>query len=254
MSTRPAAVTMNVRQRAQSLLSPLNLHLAGIAVVGVINLYLLVTVILLYNQAKGQDAEAVSKQEIALKSAKIASHPLEGLDVKLKRASSDADQFSMTRLPVSYSEIASELGALAKKQNVRLTRVQYAQASASSATQNGPTAAALQGASQNDPASQLTEVRMDASLTGDYRPLVVFLNNLERDRLFFVITGITLSGQQSGVVNLRIRITTYIRGTASEEEMQRVSIGNLGNPGADAQPADDAAAAATAAQGKGGTL
>ena len=119
MNTRPAAVTSNVRQRAQSLLSPLNLHLAGIAVVGVINLYLLVTVILLYNQAKGQDAEAVSKQEIALKSAKIASQPLEGLDVKLKRASSDADQFSMTRLPVSYSEIASELGALAKKQNVR---------------------------------------------------------------------------------------------------------------------------------------
>ena len=92
---------------------------------------------------------------------------------------------------------------------------------------------------------------MDASLTGDYRPLVIFVNNLERDRLFFVISGITLSGQQSGVVNLRIRITTYIRGTASEEEMQRVSIGNLGT---DAQPADDAATAAQTIQKTGGTL
>jgi hypothetical protein len=57
----------------------------------------------------------------------------------------------------------------------------------------------------------LTEVRMDASLNGDYRPLVLFMNSLERDKMFFLISGVTLTGQQSGMVGLRLRLTTYLR-------------------------------------------
>ncbi len=61
-------------------------------------------------------------------------------------------------------------------------------------------------------AGELTEVRMDASLSGDYRPLVQLINSLERDKMFFVIDGVTLTGQQTGTVNLRLRLTTYLRG------------------------------------------
>ena len=57
----------------------------------------------------------------------------------------------------------------------------------------------------------LTEVDMDATLTGDYRPLMQFLNGLERSRTFFMVNSITLSGQQSGTVNLRMRLLTYLR-------------------------------------------
>ena len=64
---------------------------------------------------------------------------------------------------------------------------------------------------QAPPAHGLTEVRMDAQLTGDYRSLAQFLNGLERNRSFFLITQIALSGQQSGIVNLRIRFITYLR-------------------------------------------
>jgi type IV pilus assembly protein PilO len=52
---------------------------------------------------------------------------------------------------------------------------------------------------------------MDASLNGDYRPLVLFMNSLERDKMFFLISGVTLTGQQSGMVGLRLRLTTYLR-------------------------------------------
>ena len=208
LSRRPTAVTMNVRQRTQDALSPLNLHLAAVALLGLINLYLLVHMVILYQQAKGQNADAIARQQVALKTAQIAAQPLEGLDVKLERANVDADAFYAERLPVSYSEIAQEIGVLAKKTTVRLAGAQYSQ-----------------NAVTGDAAGQLTQVTLDARLTGDYRPLVEFINGLERDKIFFLISGVTLTGQQSGTVNLRVRITTYIRGMASEADAQKVAVG-----------------------------
>ena len=226
------AFTTNLRQRSRDWLTPLSLHYAGLGVVVLINLYLVIQMGVLWQQAKGQDAEAVASQQVALKTAEIQARPLEGLDVKLTRANQEADRFYADRLPVSYSEVLSELGALTKRQGVRLTHVNYAQA-----------AVAAQGV------SQLTEVRMDASLTGDYRSLVLFLNGLERDRVFFVINGVTLTGQQSGTVNLRIRLTTYLRGMAPGE-VQAAAVENSPSSALD-KDLDAQAAKAAAAQSGG---
>jgi hypothetical protein len=91
--------------------------------------------------------------------------------------------------------MAGELGTLAAKDNVRLTRAQY------------PSAPAING---------LTEIRVDASLSGEYTQLMHFINDLERDKnhVFFVINALTLSGQQGGLVNLRLRMTTYLRSSS----------------------------------------
>ena len=226
---RPSAFATSLRERSRDWLTPLSLHYAGLAVILLINLYLLVQTGVLWQQAKGQDAEAVASQQVALKTAELQARPLEGLDVKLTRASQEADRFYADRLPVSYSEVLSELGGLTKRQNVRLTHVNYAQA-----------AVAAQGV------SQLTEVRMDASLTGDYRSLVLFLNGLERDRVFFVINGVTLTGQQSGTVNLRIRLTTYLRGMVPGE-VQAAIVENSPSSALD-KDLDAQAAKAAAAQ------
>jgi type IV pilus assembly protein PilO len=83
---------------------------------------------------------------------------------------------------------------------VKLTRGQYAE---------GPVLA--------DSAGALTEVRMDYSLTGDYRPLVQFINGLERDKMFFSIRAMALTGQQSGAVGVRLRLMTYLRAPAGAE-------------------------------------
>ena len=37
-----------------------------------------------------------------------------------------------------------------------------------------------------------------------------FINGLERDKSFYVINALTLTGQQEGKVNLRLRLTTYL--------------------------------------------
>lgn len=234
MAARPRGTRLEVRRRTRDLLSPLNLHLAGLSLLGLVCLYLLVQMAFTWQKAKGQDADAVSRQKLALATADIAARPLQGLDVKLARSNHNSDAFYHERLPVSYSEIASELGNLATAEKVRQSRVQYSQAPVT-----------------GDAGQQLTEVRMDASLSGDYRALVHFLNGLERDKVFFLITGVTLTGQQTGTVNLRIRVTTFLRGLRTEEEMQRYAVGvETGATGADAGL--DAATARSGSSALGG--
>jgi len=144
--------------------------------------------------------------------AKAGAQTLEGLDEKLVQATADADTFSERRLPFAYSQVLAELGRLQKKEGVKLTRVQYAEP-----------VTVLEGG-----AGALTEVRMDASLSGDYRPLVEFINGLERNKTFFLITGVTLTGQQSGTVSLRLRLTTYLRAPIGDEKTEKIAETTVG--------------------------
>jgi type IV pilus assembly protein PilO len=198
-------------EKARRLGTLRNLHIAGVVVLGLVNLYLLAQMAFAWRAATSDDAAALASQTIAMKTAEISRRPLEGLDEKLAQATKDADKFYKQRLPFAYSDVVGELGTLAKKQGVKLIRVQYA---------DSPV---LPGA-----AGELTEARMDASLSGDYRPLVLFVNALERDKMFFVITGVTLTGQQSGTVGLRVRLTSYLRspvGTESSEKSRATGDG-----------------------------
>ena len=194
-----SAGSMVVRMRA--LLSPLNLHWAGVGLLALVNLYLLAQMGFLWQTSSRHNADAIEQQRIELKSAGMAAQPLRGLDAKLARATQDADHFTRQRLPESDSEVAAELGDLTKKQAVRLTRAQYT---------HSPV---LVGS-----ANQMTEVRIDATLSGDYRPLVQFINSIERDKLFFVINTLTLTGQQTGVVNLRVGMKTYEQEVVAQDQ------------------------------------
>jgi type IV pilus assembly protein PilO len=199
-----AAVAQSVQgasERTRSLITRLNIYYTAVAALVLVNLYLLVQIGFTWRAATRQDASALAQQTVTMKTAEIAKKPLEGLDSKLVAATTDSDKFYETRLPTAYSEVLAELGTLTKKQGVKLTRVQYAESPE------------LQGAT-----GELTEVRMDASLNGDYRPLVLFMNSLERDKMFFLISGVTLTGQQSGTVGLRLRLTTYLRPKSTAEQ------------------------------------
>ena len=187
-------LTPNPQNQRQTWLTPLNLHFAAIGLLLAVCVFLAVRLALATQAAKADNSSAISTQTAQMKAAELAALPLRGLDNKIAKAKTDADLFYQQRLPYNYSTVVAELGALAKRQNVKLTRVQYTQ---------GPTV--------DDPTSGLTEVKMDASLSGDYRPLAQFINSLERDHIFFLINSIALSGQQSGTVGLRVRMTTYLR-------------------------------------------
>jgi type IV pilus assembly protein PilO len=193
--TRPAAAGgegLTGLQQARALVTPLNLHIAGVAVLVLVNLYLLIHLGLAWDVAHSHDADALAQQRVQLKTAQIASLPLQGLDAKLAKSTQQANEFYKRRLPYAESQVVGELGTLAKQENVRLQGVQY-----------------LHAPVVEDPS--LTGLQMDARLSGDYRPLVEFLNALERDKQFFLIDGVGLTGQQSGTVNLRLRLTTFLR-------------------------------------------
>jgi type IV pilus assembly protein PilO len=179
--------------QARALLTAMNLHFAGVAALAVLNLYLIVHLIFIGQALGAANQDAMDAQRNQLRAAEIAAKPLRGLDVKLVDSTKDADKFYAQRLPYADSQLLTELGDLTKKSGVHLSRVQYPQ----NDVLDGPDA--------------LTEVHMDASISGDYRPVVQFINAIERDKMFFVINGINLTGQQTGQVNLRIRLSTYLR-------------------------------------------
>jgi type IV pilus assembly protein PilO len=216
--TRPSATPRNgASSRNTSWLTPLNLHWAAVGVLVLLNLYLLVHLVILWHLSGSYNAAAFEDQNTELRVARVAAQPLRGLDDKLADATKGADSFYNGRLPQSYSEVASELGALTRKAGVRLSGAQYT-----------PAVVLL-----NSP-GQLTEVNIDARLSGDYRPLVLFLNSLERDKTFFVIRAVTFNGQQSGTVNLRLLLTTYLRGGPAPAEAAAGSPGTAST--APAQP------------------
>lgn len=210
-----SAVTGNVTERTKGLLTLLNFHYAGVALLALMNLYLLIHMFVSWQAANSQDATALAQQRKTMAAAQLAAQPLAGLDTKLAQSRTDADTFYQRRLPFAYSEVLGEMGVLAKRENVKLTRVQYAY---------GPVLDAASG--------PLTEVRMDASLSGDYRPLVIFMNGLERDKLFFLISGVTLTGQQSGTVNLRLKLTTYLRAPIGMEGLAPAAASSMPAEGA----------------------
>jgi type IV pilus assembly protein PilO len=201
---RTAVAAKQWAEKARKLGTLLNLHIAGVVVLGLVNLYLLTHMAFAWRAASGDNAQALADQTVAMKTAEIARQPLEGLDEKLTQATKDADKFSTQRLPFAYSEFLGELGAQAKKQGVKLIRGTYAES---------PEMDGTPGA--------LTEVRVDAGLSGDYRSLVQFINGLERDKMFFLIRGVTFTGQQSGTVGLRLGLTTYLRAPVGTENTEK---------------------------------
>ena len=138
-------------------------------------------------QARQRDYYKLRDQLIA-KQAEVS--PTRGMDQKLKQASRDISDFYATRLPAQYSSVAEELGKVADDTGVHLSGVKYEEKDTN-----------VQG---------LRKLIMDASISGDYLQEVKFINALERDKMFFLVDGITL-GEQQGNVRLQLKLETYLR-------------------------------------------
>ena len=176
----------------KKLLSFLNLHVAVVALLLILNLTLVVRLVLAWNTLHGAGADQLLQQQSALRALQLEMSPLRGLPEKVSLSRSQANEFYQARFPAVYSTISAGINDLAAKSSVRLTNLAYTPS------------AALPG---------LVEVRLDASLSGEYAPLMHFINGLEQSKTFFLISGLTLTGQQGGLVNLRLRLVTYLHTT-----------------------------------------
>lgn len=184
----------------------LNVHFAVVTVLAIANVVLLVQLALAWHTLRTDGPEQLELRKTELRTAQLQAKPLRNLPERVADSTKGANRFYDGRVPGADSAILAELGTLEQKANVRLSRVQTAFAPA---------------------LRDVTEVRMDASVSGDYASVMRFINSVERDKMFFVINGLTLTGQQGGLVNLRLKVTTYLRGS-DVEHLQPINSGDEG--------------------------
>jgi Tfp pilus assembly protein PilO len=185
MSNAPSSSVWRER-----LTSPLTWHYVGFAVMLVLTIGMAVRLGMDWSATNGRSTDALAGKQAELKALDFQTASLRGLDQRIEDSRSQIHAFYEKRIPPNYSSIAARAGELDVASGVRLARVQYTQ---------GP------------PGSHLTEISMDAGISGAYPQIMRFINSLERDQTFFVIRAMALTGQQGGLVNLRLRVSTWLR-------------------------------------------
>ncbi|MGA8110129.1 MAG: hypothetical protein WBD46_16700 [Acidobacteriaceae bacterium] len=179
------------------LFTRLNLHFLLLGAVLALNIFLGVRFALAWRAIRSGQSSAYVQQELRYGQLEAQMRHLNGLPGKVEQADLDAQKFYDARIAPTDSTMLAQWGQVAAKDHVRLSHAGYA----APATIDG-----------------LLEVRIDAGLSGQYTDLMHFINDIERDKdhVFFIIDNVTLTGQQGGLVNLRLRLTTYLRanGTA----------------------------------------
>ncbi len=124
-----------------------------------------------------------------LRAKSLANVPLQGIDRKLVDAQVGIANFYRDRLPSSYASISERLGAIASESGVSLSTGQY------------------KAAPSGVPG--LEHLLIDASITSDYPHAIKFINAMERESMFFVVDGVSLTQQQGSNVQLQIRIEAF---------------------------------------------
>lgn len=177
----------SVRER---LFSAFGLHAVAFGILAIATIVLGVRVGLDWRATSSSSLDAMAGKQTELRTLQLQTAPLRGLDKKVDLSREQIDSFYAKRIPPSYSSIAERLGELKAKGPVNLTTLQYTQAKGS---------------------GDLTEIRMNAGVSGEYPAIMRFVNGLERSPTFFIIRAMALNGQQNGVVNLRLEVSTWLR-------------------------------------------
>ncbi len=120
--------------------------------------------------------------------------PVRDMDKKLADARKQIADFYAARVPGRYSDISNELGKLATENRVEISAIRYDE--------------------KDTEVTGLSRIGISALVTGDYASQMKFINSLERDKTFFLITGINLGGGEGGQVRLDLHIETFLKAGA----------------------------------------
>jgi type IV pilus assembly protein PilO len=117
--------------------------------------------------------------------------PLTNLPEKVHTANRQIADFYKKRLPAQDSQIATQLGKVASETGVTIDQAKYKE--------------------RDEETGRLLPVEMDADLSGNYVSLARFINALERDDMFFIISSVELGGEQNGPIKLHMKLETYLK-------------------------------------------
>ena len=174
----------------ERLTSPLTWHIVGSGLLLAFAIVLAVRLGMDWAATNTRSADLLAARQVQLAELKLQNAPLRGLDKSVEQTRKEMRQFFDDRIPASYSAIETSMTDLEVKSGVRLSRQQY---------------------TQGKPDQFLTPITMDAAISGDYPSIMHFVNGIERSKTFFIIDEMALTGEQSGMVNLRLRVSTWLR-------------------------------------------
>lgn len=174
----------------ERLASPLTWHFVGFAVLLALTIGLCIRLGFDWAAMNSNSSDVLAGKQIELRAEEIQTAPLRGLDKRVDKTREEMLAFYKKRIPADYSLISSRIGELAVGSGVRLSRMQY---------------------TQGEPSYDLTEISIDAGISGEYSSIMRFVNGIERNQTFFIIRTMSLTSQQGGLVNLRIRVSTWLR-------------------------------------------
>jgi len=174
----------------ERLMAPLTWHYAGCAVLLIVAVGLAVRLGIDWTAIDTHSSDVLAEKQLQLRALDIKTAPLRGLDQRVDASRAEMAAFMQKRISPDYSSISDRMVSLGVASGVRLTRLEY---------------------SQGAPGSDLTEIQMDAGITGQYPQIMRFVNSLERDNIFFLIRAMSLTGQQGGLVSLRLQLSTWLR-------------------------------------------
>jgi type IV pilus assembly protein PilO len=120
--------------------------------------------------------------------------PLANLDKKVIAANQQITNFYKKRFPSQESQILTQIGKLAAANGVTIAQAKYKV--------------------RDSEIGRLELVEMQADLSGNYVSLAKFINALERDEMFFLISDIALAGEQKGPIKLEMKLETYLKAGA----------------------------------------
>ncbi len=140
MSTTQSSSTWRERLSA-----PLTWHLAGFILLLALAVAMAVRLGFDWTAMDSHSSDILAGKQLQLKALELQTAPLRGLDQRVEKTRRQLDDFYRMRVPPNYSSIDARIGELQVGSGVRLSRVQY---------------------TQGAPGFALTEISLDASITG----------------------------------------------------------------------------------------
>jgi type IV pilus assembly protein PilO len=165
--------------------------LAALVVVDVVAVVLLLSPVVGSADSRRQELNQLWS-ELQTKTRQV--EPLRNLDKKVVTANQEITDFYKKRFPTQESQILTQFGKLAAANGVAIEHGTYKV--------------------KDEETGRLYPVEMEAELSGNYVSLAKFINALERDDMFFIISGITLAGEQKGPIKLQMKLETYLKAGA----------------------------------------
>jgi hypothetical protein len=185
MSTTTTSSTWQERLK-----SPLTWHLVGFTILLALAVALGIRLGLDWAAMNSHSNDVLAGKQVQLKALELETAPLRGIDGRVEETREQIQHFEQKRIPPHYSSIDERIDELQVASGVRLSRVQY---------------------TQRPPGAGLTEIAVDTNISGDYSSIMRFVNGIERDPVFFVIRTLSFTGQQGGLVGLRMQLSTWLR-------------------------------------------